>query len=131
METAMRSGGTLVLLCARIPNFSALHAEFGSSGSEQAIRETAELIASCFRRSDFMARMGEAQFAALAIDAAEPSARVLGQRVQSRLAIYNQSRKPWGPLMLRLSAGYWGAHDTRSFAEFLDAVESELDRSGP
>ena len=73
-----------------------------------------------------MARMGEAQFAALAIDAAEPSAQVLGQRVQSRLAIYNQSRKPWGPLMLRLSAGYWGAHDTRSFAEFLDAVESEL-----
>jgi diguanylate cyclase (GGDEF)-like protein len=126
METAMRSGGTLVLLCARIANFSALHAEFGSSGSEQAIRETAELIASCFRRSDFMARLGEAQFAALAIDAAEPSAQVLGQRVQSRLAIYNQSRKPWGPLMLRLSAGYWGAHDTRSFAEFLDAVESEL-----
>jgi len=60
METAMRSGGTLVLLCARIENFPALHAEFGSSGSEQAIRETAELIASCFRRSDFMARLGEA-----------------------------------------------------------------------
>ena len=125
LETAIRSGGTLVLLCARIENFFALHAQFGSSGSEQAIRETAELIASCFRRSDLIARLGEAEFAALAIDAAEPSAQVLRQRVESRLAIHNQSRQPWGPLLLRLSASYWGAHDTRSFAEFLDAVESE------
>ena len=126
METAMRSGGTFVLLCAQIVNVSALHAEFGSSGSEQAIREAAELIASCFRRSDFVARLGEAEFAALAIDAAEPSAQVPRQRVQSRLAIYNQKRQPWGSLQLRLSASYWGAHDTRSFAEFLDAVESRL-----
>jgi hypothetical protein len=27
---------------------------------------------------------------------------------------------------LRLGVGYWGANDARSFAEFLDAVESEL-----
>ena len=126
METALRSGGKLVLFCARIENVSTLHAEFGSSVSEQAILETAKLIASCFRRSDFNARLGEAQFATLAIDAAEPSAEVLRQRVQSRLAVYNQTRKPWGRLLLRLSAGYWSAHDTRSFAEFLDAVESEL-----
>jgi len=130
METALRSGGALVLLCARIENASEWPAKFGSSGNEQAIRETAELIASCFRRSDFIARLGEAQFATLAIDAAEPSAVVLRQRVQSRLAIYNQSRKPWGPLVLLLSAGYWSAHDTRSFGEFLEAVESELRDNG-
>ncbi len=27
---------------------------------------------------------------------------------------------------MRISVGYWGANDTRSFPEFLDAVESEL-----
>jgi GGDEF domain-containing protein len=97
-------------------------------GCEQAVRETAELIGSCFRRSDFLARLGEAQFAALAVDAAEPSAPVLRQRVESRLAIHNQSRQPWGPLRLRLSVGYLGANDVRSFPEFLDAVESELRR---
>ncbi len=126
METAMRGGGTMVLLCALIENFSSLQEECGSSGVEQAVRETSELLAGCFRRSDFLARLGEAQFAALAVDAAEPSAMVLRQRVESRLAIYNQSRQPWGPLVLRLRVGYWGANDTRSFAEFLDAVESEL-----
>jgi diguanylate cyclase (GGDEF)-like protein len=126
METAMRSGGTLVLLCTLIENYSALDEELGSLDRERAVRETAELIAECFRRNDFLARLGDAQFAALAVDAAEPSARVLRQRVESRLAMHNQSRQPRGPLVLRLSAGYWGANDGRSFPEFLDAVESEL-----
>jgi diguanylate cyclase (GGDEF)-like protein len=126
METAMRSGGTLVLLCALIENYSLLQEELGSAGCEQAVRETAELVGSCFRRSDFLARLGDAQFAALAVDAAEPSAIVLRQRVESRLAIHNQSRQPWGPLRLRLSVGYRGANDVRSFPKFLDDVESEL-----
>lgn len=126
METAARSGGTLILLCALIENYASLYEELGSLGCEQAVRETAELVGSCFRRSDFFGRLGDAQFAALAVDAAEPSASVLRQRVESRLAIHNQSRQPWGPLVLRLSVGYWGANDSRSFAAFLDVVESEL-----
>lgn len=126
MEMATRSGGTLILLCALIENYASLHEELGSLGCELAVRETAELVGSCFRRSDFLGRLGDAQFAALAVDAAEPSASVLRQRVESRLAIHNQSRQPWGPLMLRLSVGYWGANDPRSFAAFLDVVESEL-----
>jgi diguanylate cyclase (GGDEF)-like protein len=130
METAMRSGGTLVLLCALIENNSALHENLGSLDRERAVRETAELIAECFRRNDFLARLGDVQFAALAVDAAEPSARVLRQRVESRLAIHNRNRQPWGPLVLRFSVGYWGANDGRSFPEFLDAVELELRQPG-
>jgi two-component system, cell cycle response regulator len=126
METATRSGGTLVLLCALIENFSSLQEEYGIRGSEQAIREAADLITNCFRRSDFVARLGIAQFAALALDAAEPSAEVLRQRVESRLAIYNQTRLPWGPIVLRVSAGYWSPNDSRCFGEFLDAVEAVL-----
>jgi diguanylate cyclase (GGDEF)-like protein len=126
VDTAMRSGGTLVLLCARIENFSSLREELGSSGTEQAARETAELIARCFRRSDFLARLGEAQFAALAVDAAEPSAPILLQRVKSRLAIHNETRQPMDPLLLCLAVDHWGANDARSFPEFLDSVECEL-----
>jgi hypothetical protein len=62
-------------------------------------------------------RLGDAQFAALAVDAAEPSATVLRQRVESRLAMHNQSRQPRGPLAIGVSVGYWGANDTRSFPE--------------
>ena len=129
METALRSGGTLVLLCALIENYPSLQEELGSVGCEHAVRETGELLAGCFRRTDFLARLGDTQFAALAVDAAEPSAPVLRQRVESRLAIHNQSRQPWEPLALRLSVGYWGANDTKTFSEFLDAVEYELQQT--
>lgn len=126
MDTAMRSGGTLVLLCALIENYSSLLEESGSIACEQAVREAAELVGTCFRRSDYLGRLGDAQFAALAVDAGEPSARVLRQRVESRMASYSQSRQPRGSLVLRLSVGFWGANDPRSFPEFLDAVESDL-----
>jgi diguanylate cyclase (GGDEF)-like protein len=126
MDTAMRSGGTLVLLCALIENYSSLLEELGSIACEQGVREAAELVGNCFRRSDFVGRLGDAQFAALAVDAAEPSVTVLRQRVESRMAIYSHSRQPWGALALRLSVGYWGANDARSFPEFLDEVESDL-----
>lgn len=126
METAVRSGGTLVLLCVLIENLAALHEEFGLGAKEQALREAAGLLTSCFRRSDFLARLGEAEFAVLAIDAAEPSAPVLRQRIESHLSVFNQARDPWTALALRLSAGFWGPEDTRLFPEFLDAVEIGL-----
>lgn len=128
MESAARTGGTLVLLCAQIENLRALREEFGSASSEQAIQEMTEILKSCFRRSDLLARLGNEQFCALALDAAEPSALILRQRVEARLAVINQSRQPWGPLELRTSVGYWGANEAKSFAEFLDSVEAQLRR---
>lgn len=125
MEEAARCAGTLVLLCARIENLSELREERGTGAGDQAVRDIGGLLRSCFRRGDFVARLGEAQFAALAVDAAEPSAPILRQRVESRLAIQSLMGS-WNPVSLRISVGYWDTKDARSFGEFLDAVESEL-----
>lgn len=128
VETAGRTGSTLVLLCARIENLGALHEDFGPAESEHAIRETTAILKGCFRKSDLLGRLGSAEFCALAVDAAEPSAPILLQRVQSRLVVVNRDRQAWGALELCLRVGYWGANDTRTFSEFLDAVESGLRR---
>ena len=128
LESAGRTGGTLVLLCARIENLDALHEDFGPAGSDEAIRETTAILESCFRKSDLLGRLGSGEFCALAVDAAEPSAPILLQRVQSRISVVNRDRRAWGALQLRLRAGYWGANDPRSFSEFLDAVECGLRR---
>jgi len=50
-----------------------------------SLREVAALLAGGFRGTDIIARLGESQFAALAVDAAEPSAPVLCQRMESAL----------------------------------------------
>lgn len=126
LDEAQRTGGTLVLVCALFENLQTLKQGFGPGSAEHALRDVARLLAGCCRRSDVVARLGDAQFVILAVDAAAPTGEVMRQRVASHLAVHNAQRSPWGPIELRFSTGCWSPQDGRSFAEFLDAVESEL-----
>jgi GGDEF domain-containing protein len=87
-------------------------------------------VSGSFRRTDIVARLGESQFAALAIDALEPSGPVLCQRLQRRIAILNQDTGSSGPLELRMNAKFWSPRDAILFSEWLDSVEAGL-RTGP
>jgi two-component system cell cycle response regulator len=126
METARRSAGTLVLLCALLENLASLREELGTRNTEQLVKELAQLLRASFRRTDVVARLGEAQFAALAVDAAEPSAPVLRQRVQRRLNTFNQLRDPAEGIQIRMAVSFWSPQDHRSFPKLLDSVEAEL-----
>jgi diguanylate cyclase (GGDEF)-like protein len=130
METAKIRESTLVLLCMRIENLEPLRAGYGPSAAESSLREVATLLTSCFRGTDIVARLGESQFAALAVDAVEPSAPVLCQRLEKRIAMLNRKIGPGGPLELRMSARFWSAKEAIAFSELLDRVEAEL-RSSP
>jgi diguanylate cyclase (GGDEF)-like protein len=126
METAKSRESTLVLLCVRIENLEALRAGFGPSAVETSLREVAKLMGGCFRRTDIVARLGDSQFAALAVDALEPSAPVLCQRLEKRIAMLNLDIGPWGPLELRMSARFWSSREPIAFSELLDSVEAGL-----
>jgi len=128
-QEAHRTGGKLVLLCALMENLGTLRAEFGPRDADSALCVAAKTLAKCCRRTDLVARIGEAQFAMLAIDAIAPTASVLRQRVEKHLEIDNQERSPRGAIKLCMSAGTWAAEDRRSFTEFLDSVESDLRRN--
>lgn len=125
-EETQRTGSTLVLLCAMFENLQVLRDGFGPGAAERALRDVAKLLAGSCRRSDLVARLGDAQFAILAVDAVGPTALVMRQRLENHLAVLNEARSPWGPVDLRLSVGSWAAQDGRSFAQFLDVVESDL-----
>jgi diguanylate cyclase (GGDEF)-like protein len=125
-EETQRTGGSLVLICALIENLQTLRDGFGPGAADQAVKDVARLMAESCRRSDLVARLGQAQFAILAVDAIAPCAPLLRQRLERRLAIHNETRSPWGPLDLRLGIGSWSARDERSFARFLDEVEADL-----
>ncbi len=126
MELAKSKESTLVLLCLRIENLETLRAEYGRSAAESSLCEVAGLLAGSFRRTDIVARLGETQFAALAMDAAEPSAPVLCQRLGKRIAMLNRDMGPQGPLELRMRARFWSPKESISFSEFLDSVEAEM-----
>jgi diguanylate cyclase (GGDEF)-like protein len=126
MENAKRRDSTLVLLCLRIENLSPIRAELGSCAVESLLREIGALLSGSFRRTDIVARIGESQFAVLAIDAVEPSGPVLCQRLQRRMAVLNQGTGSRGPLELRMNARFWSLRDAQSFSEWLDSLEAVL-----
>ncbi len=126
MDTAGLKKSTLILFCMRIENLSAIRAKFSSSAAESSLREIGALLAGSFRRTDIVARLGESQFAALAVDAVEPSGAVLCQRLERRIAALNRDIGPWGPLELRMNVSFWNAKDTSTLPELLDTVEAGL-----
>ena len=131
LENARQKNSSMVLVCARIENLPFIRAEFGESASENALKEIGKLLINSFRRTDLIARTGDAQFAIVAVDALEPSGPVLRQRLEKRLEALNHEAGPWGPLELRISAGFSSIGDARSFGEILDDVELGLRSTVP
>jgi diguanylate cyclase (GGDEF)-like protein len=125
-DEAHHTGGSLVLICVLFENLRALREAFGPGAADRALTDVAGLLQGCCRRSDVVARLGAEQFAILGVDAIAPSAQVMRNRLEQHLAVHNRMRSPWGPMDLRMSIGSWTAQDERSFAEFLDSVESQL-----
>jgi diguanylate cyclase (GGDEF)-like protein len=126
LDSAKEKGGTLVLLCARFENLERIRKQFGQNAAESSLREIATLLTRSFRRTDLIARIGESQFAALAVNAIEPSAPVLLQRLRKHLEALNSSNRRWGPVDVRMVARFWAGKGARTFAEFLDEVEWRL-----
>ena len=122
-EEAQHTGGALLLICALFENFETLREGFGPAAADHALRDVAQLLTGSCRRTDLAARLGPARFAVLAVDALAPGAPVMCQRLETHLAVHNETRSAWGPIDLALSVGAWKAKDGRSFSNFLDAVE--------
>src|SRR6202158_244077 len=125
-EEAPRTGRKLALLCVLFENLQTLREGCGPGAAERALLEIAALLAGSCRRSDLLARLGEAQFALLAVDADAPTGVLLRKRLERSLAAQNETRSPWGPIDLRMSTGVWSGKDGRAFDDFLDSVEANL-----
>ena len=131
MQAARDRGGTLVLLCVMFENLELIKKKSGQNAAESSLREIATLLTRSFRRTDLIARIGESQFSALAVDAIEPSAPVLLQRLRKRVEAFNSGNSRCGTLELRMAARFWAGRGAQTFAEFLDEVEAGLRRGEP
>ena len=126
LELTRRNRGTLALFCILAQDLGALRDREGPGAAERAIEDLIGALGDCFRRSDIVARIGEAQFAVLAVDATEQGAGIVRQRLERCLAEIPERRATSRSLRFAVYGGVWTSEDKTTFPEFLDAVELGL-----
>jgi PleD family two-component response regulator len=126
LDLTRRNRGSLSLFCILVQNLAALREKEGPSGVESALEDLTGALAGCFRRSDILARIGDAQFAVLAVDSTEAGAAIVRQRLERCLAVIPEQRETSRSLRFVVHSGIWTCDDRATFPEFLDAVEVGL-----
>jgi diguanylate cyclase (GGDEF)-like protein len=126
MDRIRRNSGTLALFCVRIENLNEMRSEMGSAAADTVLQALTSTLGDCFRRSDILARIGDAQFATVAVDATEAGAGILRQRLERRLALLLQMQLAGGTLRFAVNGGMWNYSETTTFPELLDTIEAGL-----
>jgi diguanylate cyclase (GGDEF)-like protein len=126
LERTRRNGGSTALFCIWLRNLTDLRRELGNGAADSVLQALAATLGDCFRRSDILGRIGDAQFAVVAVESTESGASILRQRLERRLALLLQVPKFSGTLHFSVSGGMWDCSASASFGEFLDAIESGL-----
>jgi diguanylate cyclase (GGDEF)-like protein len=126
MERIRRNSGTLALFCVRIQNLNEMRSEMGSGAADAVLQSLAPTLGDCFRRSDILARIGDAQFAAVAVDATDAGAAILRQRLERRLALLLEKQHAGGTLRFSVNGGMWNYSEPTTFPELLDGIEAGL-----
>jgi diguanylate cyclase (GGDEF)-like protein len=126
LDLTRRNRGSLSLFCILVQNLAALREREGPSGVDSALEDLTGALASCSRRSDVLARIGDAQFAILAVDSTEAGAAIVRQRLERCLTLLPEQRETSQSLSYAVHSGTWTCDDRATFSEFLDAVEVGL-----
>jgi PleD family two-component response regulator len=125
LDVTRRNRGSLALFCILIQNFAVLREVGSHAAADDAIRALTAALTGCFRRSDILARIGDAQFGILAVDSTVPGAALLRQRLERCLALFTEGPQSRA-LRFAVHGGMWTYEDHPAFPEFLDTVESGL-----
>jgi diguanylate cyclase (GGDEF)-like protein len=126
MDITRRNAGTLTLFCVLLQNLDVVRESLGSPAIDKLLKDVRAALSDCFRRSDIVARLGEVQFAVLAVDTTEQGVAIVRQRLDRRLAKLTLEHEDSQSLRFKVNGRMWSATENVSFPELLDIVEAGL-----
>ena len=94
VERCLRYGYGFAVLMVDVDNFKACNDEFGHAAGDQLLEEVARTLVSGTRESDFVARFGGDEFAALLPRLTPESARDVAERLRKTVATLVADRSP-------------------------------------
>jgi diguanylate cyclase (GGDEF)-like protein/PAS domain S-box-containing protein len=99
----VRRGHSMVLLYMDLNDFKTINDTLGHNAGDDALVETAQILRTCVRESDILARMGGDEFAALLVDSEVEFAKAAPGRLQAAFDRRNAGKTT--PYDLSISCG--------------------------
>jgi diguanylate cyclase (GGDEF)-like protein len=123
VKLARRMGKEMLLLSADLDNLKRINDTLGHQGGDAALVEAAEIIKSCFRRSDIIARVGGDEFVVLQIETARIDPASLSARLQQKIDERNEKNAGGFRLSISFGIARFGPSDDRSIDEMLHEAD--------
>jgi diguanylate cyclase (GGDEF)-like protein len=128
-KRALRGGRPLSLLFLDLDGFKNVNDAHGHLLGSRALVETAEVIRSCSRETDIVARFGGDEFAVVLPDTNAQGARSVAERVRERLAGYQFLVSEGLDVRLTVSIGIATLPDAASSSdELIEAADAAMYR---
>ncbi|MFP4563004.1 MAG: diguanylate cyclase [Spirochaetia bacterium] len=128
LKAAKRDKKKLILFYIDLDNMKQINDKHGHTVGDKALRATAEVLRNSLRDSDVIARIGGDEFAALALSSKAEKARVIEERIDAKVKIFNDEGSV--PVHLGLSIGHLVESDleTTPCSELLDRADAAMYR---
>lgn len=126
LKTAKRDKKKLILFFIDLDDMKKINDKHGHTVGDKALRATADVLRTSLRDSDVIARIGGDEFAALALSSKEEKARIIEERITTKLAAFNGEGSV--PVHLGLSIGRIVESDfgDTAFSELLDRADAAM-----
>jgi diguanylate cyclase (GGDEF)-like protein len=122
MKLAKRKQNQLVLLFIDLDGLKEINDNYGHAEGDRALVDVAKLLATNFRESDVVARIGGDEFAVLALKGPDSRAEAMRERLYVAVERLNEGRKP----AIGLSVGLY---DVANEETDLDEILTRADES--
>lgn len=126
LKIASRTRKWLFFLLANVNHMKWINDAFGHVKGEQTLVETANILKGTFRNSDIIARIGENDFAALALEAHYSSSHIMSARLQKNLEDYNLREKQLYRLSLSTGIAFFDPDHTCSLDDLISRAETTM-----
>jgi diguanylate cyclase (GGDEF)-like protein len=122
----MRRSGAITIFVFDVDGLKLINDTLGHDRGDGLLVKVAQLLQSCFRESDVVARIGGDEFSALVADADEPEAKLIYARIYQEIECWNNTRDQE---VLSLSVGFSSsAHPEIKLRELFKRADDNMYR---